>query len=366
MLRAIELFSGCGGLALGLCRAGIRPLDMIESNGPAFRTLLHNKERGLAPFSDWPIRNVDVRTASWSGLGMDIDVVAGGPPCQPFSIGGNHRGEKDPRDMWSEAIRAVRETLPRAFLFENVRGLLRKTFSEYLLQIRQQLENPTAGVEYVVGHVPVNAADYGAAQQRHRVIVYGFKRDTADHVTPPTPTHSLDRLLWDQWITGAYWRGHGLEPPEGSQVPKPFKGRVERLQRMGISPLELRWRTVRDALLGLGDPNGHDNHALREGARSYPGHTGSTYDFPAKALKAGAHGVPGGENMLRFSDGAVRYFTVREAARLQGFPDEMEFPGAWCENTRQLGNAVPVELAEAFANWVKQVCLQSTPSKMAA
>ncbi len=364
MLRAIELFSGCGGLALGLCRAGIRPIDMIEFNGPAFRTLIHNKNLGLAPFRDWPVRNIDVRKASWSDAQTDIDVVAGGPPCQPFSIGGNHRGERDPRDMWPEAIRAVRETRPKAFLFENVRGLLRKTFSDYLVQIKQQLAKPAANVEYIVGHIPVNAADFGAAQQRHRVIVYGFRRDLTDDVAPPAPTHSLDRLLWDQWVTGEYWRQHDL-PAGEQQIPNGFRSRVERLETRAVAPLEFRWRTVRDALFQLGEPNGVGSHELREGARSYPGHTGSVYDLPAKALKAGAHGVPGGENMLRYPNGNVRYFTIREAARLQGFPDEMEFPGAWCENMRQLGNAVPAELAETFAGWVKEVCLNDQ-IKMAA
>ncbi|MGA3304360.1 MAG: DNA cytosine methyltransferase, partial [Methylovirgula sp.] len=86
-------------------------------------------------------------------------------------------------------------------------------------------------------------------------------------------------------------------------------------------------------------------HRFQDGARSYPGHTGSPLDEPAKALKAGVHGVPGGENMLRKPDGSVRYFTVRESARLQTFPDGYEFMGSWSETMRQLGNAVPVELA---------------------
>jgi len=88
------------------------------------------------------------------------------------------------------------------------------------------------------------------------------------------------------------------------------------------------------------------NHAFQPGARVYPGHTGSPLDEPAKALKAGDHGVPGGENMLVYPDGTVRYFTVREAARLQGISDEFEFPRSWTESMRQLGNAVPVPLAE--------------------
>ena len=83
--------------------------------------------------------------------------------------------------------------------------------------------------------------------------------------------------------------------------------------------------------------------------------------MPAKALKAGIHGVPGGENMLRLVDGTVRYFTVREMARLQGLPDQYLFPGSWTESTRQLGNAVPVELSQAFGRWVAERIHETKP-----
>jgi len=118
------------------------------------------------------------------------------------------------------------------------------------------------------------------------------------------------------------------------------------------------WKTVRDAISDLPDPRSgdaavHPNHVFQPGARAYQGHTGSPLDEPAKALKAGDHGVPGGENMVRFPDGTLRYFTVRESARLQDFPDEFIFHGSWTETMRQLGNAVPVSLAEAVLHSVK-------------
>jgi DNA (cytosine-5)-methyltransferase 1 len=116
---------------------------------------------------------------------------------------------------------------------------------------------------------------------------------------------------------------------------------------------------VRDALCDLPDPELHPeqascffNHRHQPGARVYPGHTGSPMDESAKTLKARVHGVPGGENMLARADGTVRYFTVRESARLQTFPDDFAFQGAWTEAMRQLGNAVPVELARIIGEQV--------------
>lgn len=109
---------------------------------------------------------------------------------------------------------------------------------------------------------------------------------------------------------------------------------------------------MRDAISGLGNPGPTsvwENHRAQPGAKSYPGHTGSPLDEPSKALKAGDHGVPGGENMLRRSDGSVRYYSVREAAKIQTFPDDWFFPVSWSESMRQLGNAVPVDLARVIA-----------------
>jgi DNA (cytosine-5)-methyltransferase 1 len=101
--------------------------------------------------------------------------------------------------------------------------------------------------------------------------------------------------------------------------------------------------------VGVPDPQeSHSiaDHIFKGGARSYPGHTGSEFDWPAKTIKAGGHGVPGGENMIRFEDGSIRYLTVYEAKLLQTFPKEFVITGAWGEAMRQIGNAVPVMLGE--------------------
>lgn len=104
----------------------------------------------------------------------------------------------------------------------------------------------------------------------------------------------------------------------------------------------------------VGGVEGWLQHERRADARSYPGHTGSVLDEPSKALKAGVHGVPGGENMFVADDGSMRHYTTREAARIQGFPDLYSFEGSWTETMRQIGNAVPVELARKVAASVAQ------------
>ena len=122
---------------------------------------------------------------------------------------------------------------------------------------------------------------------------------------------------------------------------------------------------MRDVINDLPNPieeNKLYNHKLQEGAKAYIGHTGSLLDEPSKTIKAGAHGVPGGENMMVLDDGTVRYYTVREAARIQTFPDDYYFPCSWTESMRQIGNAVPVKLASIVADSVRRTLFSSKRS----
>ncbi len=384
--RSVELFSGCGGLALGLSRAGFHHELMVEWSREAVTTVQFNQSRGIKHIRDWPLKQADVRDLDWRQMAGTLDLVAGGPPCQPFSIGGKHRGQEDARDMWPEAIRSIRETKPRAFLFENVRGIARPVFAHYLRWIVAHLKQPDlirkAGEsheshttrldamrrpdEYSVLVVQVNAADYGAPQKRHRVIVAGVRSDLGLTLEAPAPTHSRERLLWDQWVTGEYWRRHGMASPRDSTIMPMDLVLVRKLRASKEKPKTEPWVTVRDALSGLGEPTEKANHVFQDGARSYAGHTGSPLDQPAKALKAGDHGVPGGENMMVRDDGSVRYFTTREAARLQGLPDTYLFPRSWSESMRQLGNAVPTQLGEAMGTWIVETLSEVNRSKQAA
>lgn len=380
-MRAIELFAGAGGLGIGVSKAGFSPVLVVERDRWCCDTLRENRGRESSVIAAWPEPvEGDVRSVNFREFEGKIDLVSGGPPCQPFSIGGRHKAHGDRRDMWGEAVRAVRETRPRAFIFENVKGLTREAFAPYLGYILLQLQHPsieprgdedwrdhlqrlqrhhTSGgrIEYRVVHSLLNTANYGVAQRRERVVFVGFAEGIEADWSFPRETHTLDSLLWDQFRSGVYWDRHRVARKDRA-VSDRFRHRGE---AMLVPPTALPWRTVRDAIVGLPDPEREPqaslsilNHRVQLGARSYPGHTGSLLDEPAKTLKAGVHGVPGGENMMRRANGTVRYFTVRESARLQAFPDDYLLHGAWSEAMRQLGNAVPVTVGEVIAKSVRK------------
>ncbi len=171
----------------------------------------------------------------------------------------------------------------------------------------------------------------------------------------PPETHSADRLFWDMHVTGEYWEQHKIGKSERPLIDKLAADKTFRLkEKYGLfEPVLMPWQTVRDALGHMPDPrsnHGISDHIFRDGARIYPGYTGSTLDLPAKTIKTGDHGVPGGENMIRFPDAKVRYLTVFEAKRLQTFPDNFVIRGGWGEAMRQIGNAVPVLLAETIGH----------------
>lgn len=377
-MKSIELFAGAGGLGMGISLAGFHPVEVIEWDAYCCDTIRENRERKIVPVAEWPLTHGDVRAVDFSRHEGQVQLVSGGPPCQPFSIGGKHRAHNDVRDMFPQAVRALREAKPKSFIFENVKGLTRQTFRNYFEYVRLQMVHPevvirpneswgdhlarleqhetsgrSSGLTYnVVVHL-ANAADYGVPQRRERVFFVGFRSDLGVAWSFPRETHSVDALAWDQYRDKfKYWERHKISR-EGHGNSDRMKARALRLEER---PPEKPWVTVRDALAGLPDPEyqpeaakKHLNHRFQPGARSYPGHTGSPIDEPAKTLKAGVHGVPGGENMLLKPSGAIRYFSIRESARLQTFPDNFLFHGSWSEAMRQLGNAVPVTLAKIVA-----------------
>ncbi len=141
-MKSIELFAGAGGLGLGLHQAGFKPLNVIEWDQYCCDTIRENKRRGINAVKGWPITQGDVRDIDFKVYEGKARLVSGGPPCQPFSLGGKHAAYDDARDMFPQAIRAIREVKPDAFIFENVKGLTRASFRNYYEYIRLQLQYP--------------------------------------------------------------------------------------------------------------------------------------------------------------------------------------------------------------------------------
>lgn len=371
-VRGVELFAGGGGLLLGSALAGVQHVAAAEWNRWACETMRENAAADYPLVRGLRILEGDVRSIAWETIpGSDqVDLVTAGPPCQPFSLGGRARSADDPRDMFPATTGVIEKLRPRAFVVENVKGLTRSTFSDYFEFIKLRLQHPEiraregetwvehfsrlqrehtavrADLQYKLITTLVDAADYGVPQRRHRVFMVGFRSDVDADWNFPEPTHSAHALAAAQH-SGEYWDRHRVSARD--RIP---------VRATPLDDDKRPWRTVRDALAGMPNPGSTRarrawlDHDLQAGARSYPGHTGSALDEPSKALKAGVHGVPGGENMVRFPNGSVRYYSTREAARIQTFPDRYALHGAWGEAMRQIGNAVPVMLAETVVGSV--------------
>jgi DNA (cytosine-5)-methyltransferase 1 len=370
-MNSLKLFSGAGGLAKGLELAGFKHAALVENNKHAYASLCENFDAKKVFFGD--VRDFDLESLD------NIDLVAGGSPCQSFSLGGKHQADRDKRDMFPAAIHAIERLKPKAFIFENVKGLLRQTFADYFEYILLRLTYPSfnaevtsdwqqhldelrsannssySGTKYNVQFKLINAANYGVPQNRDRVIIVGIRSDLDCEWLFPTERHLADRLFWDMYVTGEYWERHKICKSERPLIDRSIESKKRKLlDKYGMfEPALMPWQTVRDAIGNLPDPQfdcGIKDHLFHDGARIYPGHTGSILDAPAKTIKAGDRGVSRGENMIRFSDGSVRYLTVLETKRLQTFPDDFVVKGVWSESMRQIGNAVPVLLAEKMGH----------------
>lgn len=377
---------------MGLELAGFEPSAVVEWDKWCCDTIRHNQALGFPLVRNWKVHHVDAKQFDYGAVG-EVQLVSGGPPCQPFSLGGKHKAYDDARDMFPTAVRAVRELRPKAFIFENVKGITRQSFANYFQYIQLQLSYPEitirpkeswlehlgrleqqrtsgsdTGLRYNVVARLLNAADHGIPQVRERVFIVGFRSDSGQRWSFPDPTHSFNALLKHQFGTGAYWEEHRVSKAEQEQQRARVAPRLAKALDSDDTAL-LPWRTVRDAIADLPDPQSKAarnflNHSYQPGARPYPGHTGSVMDLPAKTLKAGDHGVPGGENMIALPNGGYRYFTVRESARLQTFPDGYLFHGSWTETMRQLGNAVPVRLAQVVGASVAVQLLSAMENKL--
>ncbi|WP_218775107.1 DNA cytosine methyltransferase [Salibaculum halophilum] len=315
-LTSIDLFCGAGGLSIGLERAGFTSVMGLDTNSDAIST--YRQAFPDAETVEQSVAGYDFR--QWRG----VDLVAGGPPCQPFSNGGKRFAANDDRDMIPEFARAVNEIMPRAFIMENVAGLLAPRNREYLGKILSLFSD---GYTMLSPRL-VNAADYGVPQKRVRVVLIGLLNGGIDF---PSPTHTPGRYVTAGSVLR---RGEIRGQPNPSKVvyakkpdlrPSPFAGQ---LFNGGGRAINLN----QPAPTILASAGGNKTHFIDELDGVPPYHK---------------HLWDGGKPRCGEFDGGRR-ITVLESALLQTFPADMLFSGSRSSQYAQIGNAVPPRLAKVI------------------
>ena len=320
-MRSVDLFCGAGGLTLGLRQAGWETAAAVEHDASACLTYRHN-------FPEVELIPGDIRAVDFTQFKGSVDLVAGGPPCQPFSVAGHQRAHDDPRNCIPEFIRAVREVQPQAFLMENVAGLASTRHQLYLRFVLEQLQ----ALGFSVSSQIIDAADYGAPQHRKRLIVVGMRNG---HFIFPEPSHGPGRELPHIGAGDAI-----ADAPEDA----PNRAKVTYAKH----PILRRSPFAGMLVNGGGRPI-----KLSDPSQTIPASAGGnrTHIVDPDELLVGYHQylISGGVPAQGIVDG-VRRLTVRESARIQCFPDDFEFIGPQSARYRQVGNAVPPTLGRAVGS----------------
>lgn len=313
-IKNIELFAGAGGLALGLEQAGIRGIEFVEFNHSACDTLRKNRP-------NWNIVEQDIHTVDFKKYkNEDVDLVSGGAPCQAFSFAGKKLGFEDMRGtLFSEFARCVNEVRPKMFLFENVRGLLSHDKGRTFTTITQVFSNLGYKIQYKV----LNACYFGVGQKRERLIVIGIRDDLTDIINFKYPVEDSNWTTLKEALKDV--------PNSPYQPYSKKKKAVMELVPAGGCWVDLP-EDVAKEYMGKSYYSGGGRRGM---ARRI------SWDEPCLTLTTS----PSQKQTERCHPEETRPFTVREYARIQSFPDNWNFEGSLSEQYKQIGNAVPVELA---------------------
>ncbi len=321
---SIELFAGAGGLALGMEKAGFQHLMLNEINHEACKTLRCNRPQ-------WNVLEGDVHDLDFSPWRDRIDLLTGGFPCQAFSYAGNKGGFEDTRGtLFFELARAVREVNPKVFMCENVKGLVSHDGGKTLATIRQTIAE--LGYTLIEPRV-LQAIKYMVPQKRERLIMIAVRNDLAARATYhwPTPYHRI------MTVRDAFYKGELFAtdvPPSAGQTYPEKKHRVMEMVPMGGYWRDLPEEVQREYMGGSW---------LLEGGKTGMARRLSL-DEPSLTLTC----APAQKQTERCHPLETRPLTVREYARIQTFPDEWCFCGNMLSQYKQIGNAVPVNLAYAI------------------
>lgn len=311
MLKTVALFAGCGGLDLGFENAGFDIIWANDNNKKVEETYRYNhKNTKLIIKSLVEIDSENI---------PECDVIIGGPPCQSWSLAGAMKGKDDSRgQLFYEYVRVIKDKKPKAFVAENVKGIISKAHIESFNEIVNMFRN----LGYIVTYKLVNAKDYGVPQDRERVFIVGIRNDLNISYKFPEKTHGEGNYITLENAIGDLRNDPG-EWMEGSFSPI-FMSRNRRRN----------WNEVGFTVQASGrqtqiHPDSPEMEKIEK----------DKWDFKDEINRK------------------VRRMSVRECARIQTFPDEFKFLGNPInENYKMIGNAVPVKLAEIVAENLKE-CL---------
>lgn len=322
-VTAIELFAGAGGLALGLELAGIKTLEYVEFDNACCETLRTNRP-------DWNVVCDDIHNVDFSAYRDKVDIVTGGFPCQAFSYAGKKLGFEDTRGtLFHEFARCVQEVRPKLFLAENVRGLVSHDKGRTLQTIVEVLESLGYTVQYQI----LNAAYYGVGQKRERIVIIGVRNDLSLTFSYPQPDEKMTTLR--QALKDC--------PASIGETYSEKKRKVLELVPPGGCWVDLP-DDVAKAYMGKSYYSGGGRRGM---ARRI------SWDEPSLTLTCS----PSQKQTERCHPDETRPFTVREYARIQSFPDDWKFCGGITDQYKQIGNAVPVEMARRIGVELKRAVL---------
>lgn len=332
--KAIELFAGAGGLALGIEKAGFETLALIENNSNAAQTLSTNRP-------EWNVICKDIRLISdldlenfFSIKSGELDLLSGGAPCQAFSYAGKRLGLEDTRGTLFYDYGLFLEKLkPKMFLFENVRGLLTHDSGKTYKTMLRVFEE--AG--YKTYKKILNAWDYGVAQKRERLITIGVRNDLLKDIKFSFPTPYLNKPVLKDILMN-------VPPSEGSEYSE-HKKKIFDLVPPGGYWRDIPEEIAKDYMKSCWDMGGGRTGILRRLSMDEPSLTVLT--SPSQKQTDRCHPIES------------RPFTIRENARIQSFPDEWLFIGSISEQYKQVGNAVPVNLAYEIAKKIREALLMN-------
>jgi len=316
----LELFAGAGGLAYGLEKAGFKTVGLVEIDKYAAGTLRLNRP-------NWNVIENDIIEVANQGIynyisnNIEVDLLSGGYPCQSFSYAGQKRGLDDVRGtMFSYYASILEQVMPKVFLAENVRGLLSHDEGKTLNTMIQVFEK----IGYNVSHYLLKSNNYNVAQKRERTVIVGIRKDIKQNYIPPKP-YSYKPVLRDAL--------KDTPISEGSKYPDKKRKVLELIPPGGY------WRDLPDDIareyMGVSYFSGGGRTGM---ARRI------SWDEPCLTLTCS----PAQKQTERCHPDEVRPFTVREYARIQSFTDDWQFYGSISQQYKQIGNAVPVEMAKAI------------------